>query len=116
MRHTSFFNASLAVVIMVATLTLMAGGFAQAKTSVGHAATPMLHLAEGFFITTEKGEGDENSPASGSSHFDFNPRCGDTLAIPTYRPNESLLTLFEPFTPIPQVFPDRFIPPQSHGL
>lgn len=68
---------------------------------------------DGFSWTATDGDGGEKPPASESSYSDYNPPCSENQSLPAYRPTVSLLVHFEPFKALPQVYPDRFVPPQN---
>lgn len=113
MRHETFFHICHAAVLIVAMLAVMAGGSLLAKPSDGPAATSLSQQTGEASFTSGEGNGSEPTPAAKSSHTDYNPSCDDSPIILSYRPGLSALVPFEPFTAVPQVFPDRFVPPQN---
>lgn len=113
MRHATFFHICHATVLIVAMLAVMAGGLALAKPSDGPAATSLSQQTGELSFTSGEGDCSEPAPASESSYSDYNPSCGKKTILPTYRPRLSPLERFEPFKAVPQVYPDRFVPPQN---
>lgn len=90
----------------------------------GHAVEKMAHGAENFSSAdtpfsaplehhhhTAPAEGHHGSDCCGSYHSHASLLCQPSSLAPHL--SVSSLTFFEPFTYIPEVFLDRFIPPQN---
>jgi len=68
--------------------------------------------AEGLSWSVHEAGG-EGMPESESSYPDLNPSCDQKQIVSVYRPTASPLEPFDPFTALPKVYPERFVPPQN---
>lgn len=111
MVHNSSFSGCGATALILIILAVI-GGLVLASPPHGHAAF-IPQQADELSWSAQHGDGGEATPASESSYSDYNPSCNQKQIIPVYRPTVSPLVCFEPFTALPKVYPERFVPPQN---
>ena len=86
--------------------------FILANAKIGNAVLAQ-QPSEGLSWSLQHEAGGESMPESESSYPDLNPSCDHKQIVSVYRPTASLLEPFEPFTALPKVYPERFVPPQN---